>query len=388
MNNYIALSNVRFRFEYWGGIAWTPSGPLFKLCFEDSILLKLLKVPYDIIEVRKFVSNSNESLERLLDSGLIVESNLSEPFDNDRYFEVLKEAEKAKLKTIAKPFWVHIQPYTFCNQNCIHCYCSGSVNQKKFNLPLDTWKEIVDKFYDFGIVDIHITGGENFIVDECFELTKYIKERGFGIGLSTNGMVYNDKIENELKNLGVDFLQISLDGATPEVNDYIRQSNGGFSKTTKNITKFGKILNPILNMVVNKINIEQVESMIVLGKELGVKEFKFFPQKSVGRGEVKKSDILVSWDEWKKIDFEFLSQKYDVVLDYLNENDSCGCASSGFAVKENGDVYPCIFGVENERIKVGNIIENSMESLWFEESTMVNFRNACSKQPCKRCECY
>jgi hypothetical protein len=39
---------------------------------------------------------------------------------------------------ILKPLWAHIQPFTRCNQHCIHCYCHGGPTADPFLLPVDT----------------------------------------------------------------------------------------------------------------------------------------------------------------------------------------------------------------------------------------------------------
>jgi hypothetical protein len=45
---------------------------------------------------------------------------------------------------VLKPLWVHLQPFTRCNQHCIHCYCSGGPKADPFVLdvqPLQGWRQ-------------------------------------------------------------------------------------------------------------------------------------------------------------------------------------------------------------------------------------------------------
>lgn len=93
-----------------------------------------------------------------------------------------------------KPKEVCIESTTACNCKCNFCYNQNSFakeERKRFELPTDKFKIMIDKIYDAGIDRIRFTGGEPLLRDDIFELAKYAKDKGMTTVLNTNGMLIN-----------------------------------------------------------------------------------------------------------------------------------------------------------------------------------------------------
>jgi radical SAM protein with 4Fe4S-binding SPASM domain len=74
-----------------------------------------------------------------------------------------------------------------------------------------------------------------------------------------------------------------------------------------------------------------------------------------------------------------------VEIESLDNTEGCGSADTGFAIDQHGDVYPCIFGIADDRQRAGNILASSIDDLWFDSPLFRTFRTQCSR-PCHRCE--
>jgi len=138
---------------------------------------------------------------------------------------------------------------------------------------------------------------------------------------------------------------------------------------------------------VGKLNVSEIEDIVKLGLSLGVKEFQIFPQKGCGRA-ANNLGLLLDNDECAKYlqICPYLASKYNVSVEYLREDAGCGSGYSGFAINEKADVFPCIFGVEDQTQCIGNILQDDVEHFWFNSPKMNYFRTLCNSQPCKRCE--
>jgi len=379
---------VRFRYDTFGGLAWKPRGLIYKIVSDQAMLLEILQLPRRLDDVREQLPEVDvEAASRaLVSNGLLTETSAAPVRGLETACALARSrAAAAGTQTINKPFWAHIQPFTFCNQRCIHCYCHGDSRQSRLPLSLETWRSIVDKIVDFGVLEIYITGGENFIVDEYFKLAEYVMASGCTTGLSTNAMHVPQRAIDFIVRNEITSVQVSLDGATSETNDRIRGTPGAHVRSLRGIEALRRVTTPVLNMVVNRINCHEVEALVRLGLQVGVSSFKFYPQKAVGRGVDCRDEALTA-DEWSRLRFDDLARAYGVAIESPSSNVACGSGYSGFAVNEEADVFPCIFGVHNSATKIGNIMKDDLESLWFMSPKLKMFRTLSCAQPCTRCE--
>lgn len=386
---YKVASGLRLRSEYFGGLAWWPNGFVKKLEHPHMQILYALGQPRDFTELSQFVDEDTMATHwhDLLSHRLIVESVVSPVSIVESDLVMIRNRIfTAMNRTVMRPFWVHLQPFVFCNQNCIHCYCDAGSNKKPFMAEsLPAWKIVVDKLVEFGVWDIYVTGGENLIVDECLILIDYIKSKGISVAISTNGMLIKDRVLTQLKKINLPLIQVSLDGATAETNDFIRGKCGAFEKTVNGIRKLSEITKVAINCVINKKNWHEVEDMVILGKTLGVLNFKFFPQKLAGRSQ--KKHILADQEIFElEKKCLVLSKQYEVYIESIDLKKPCGSGISGFAINENFGIVPCIFSTHNSNQVFGNALRDDFEEVWFDSRFFRQFRSLRAAQPCHRCE--
>lgn len=396
-----AASKVRFRREYFGGLAWTQvPQQFFRLGPSASSVFLLHLHP-------RIGSLTSEEEDALLETLCLNQTEWTELRRNLLEQHVLKispgfetrslQGDAIAVRTyldrttielpLSKPFWVHMQPFTRCNQRCIHCYCNGGPEGETLQLPVATWREIVAKLDDYGIMDVYVTGGESLLYGEFFEIAEEILSRNLGFGVSTNASIVTDRILERIGSLGIKIIQVSLDGATASTHDSIRGTPGTFVRTINGIKRLSEVCSPVINTVVNEINYHELESIVKLGLTLGVGKFKFFPQKHAGRS--LESNSVVPTDRFILEELiplcKELSTKYAVEVETIDREKPCGSGHSGFAINQRGDIFPCIFGIEQYHQKCGNILDSEIDDVWFHSDVLSSFRNERSI-PCHRCE--
>ncbi len=148
-----------------------------------------------------------------------------------------------------------------CNMNCIYCHNEGMKNVGE-DMSLDEIVEICKAFHSLGVEKVKITGGEPLvrrdIVEIVAEMPKF-KE----ISMVTNGY-YLSKFAEELKEVGLDRVNVSLDTLNPETYKFITGVNG-LEKVLNGIeSAYNAGLTPIkLNMVVMKgVNDHEIEDIL------------------------------------------------------------------------------------------------------------------------------
>ena len=121
-----------------------------------------------------------------------------------------------------------------CNLHCKHCYVSAGLNASDNLLTKD---DILNAIYQIEPpAEIGFSGGEPLLRDDCLPMVREVVAKGYRCSLLTNGTLIDDSIAEELSALGVT-VQISLEGATAEVNDQIR-GKGSFARIVKSIETF------------------------------------------------------------------------------------------------------------------------------------------------------
>ncbi len=154
-----------------------------------------------------------------------------------------------------------------CNAKCKHC---GSNAGENINLQDEltteeikkAFKNISDK-YDTSNILINVTGGEPLVREDLFEVMKFATNLGFRWGITTNGMLINDKIIKDMKETNLATMSISIDGLE-ESHDNFRGVKGSYKKIIENIEKLKKekFLHCFqVTTVVNKLNINELEEM-------------------------------------------------------------------------------------------------------------------------------
>lgn len=160
------------------------------------------------------------------------------------------------------PIDLQIELGNTCNSACIMCDPEASsrlekdyntlhkINAQLFMKPSvsTAWtrdKNLVDRFVNElleipNIRYIHFLGGETLYEESfytiCEELVKHGKAKDIIVGTTTNGTIFNDRVQDLINNFKQFHLGISIESVT-ELNDYIRWP-GKIENITTNILKF------------------------------------------------------------------------------------------------------------------------------------------------------
>lgn len=125
---------------------------------------------------------------------------------------------------------------------------------------------------------IHLFGGEPLLHKEFLDVLKDIKRRRLKCTLTTNGIRLK-KFANELAEIGVDFINVSIDG--PEhIHDAGRGLRGGFRKAVDGISELAAkktSKKPIINVncTITSMNYLQLEDIVKLFQAMEINSLTF-----------------------------------------------------------------------------------------------------------------
>ncbi len=179
-----------------------------------------------------------------------------------------------------------------CNLKCVHCYAKALEEKGKDAISTEAGKAIIDDLAAYGAPVMLFSGGEPLVREDLVELAKHATSKGMRAVISTNGTLITKQKAKELKEVGLSYVGISLDGLE-EVHDQFRAVPGSFKKAlegVKNCQEEG--LKVGLRFTVNKRNVGEIPGIFKLLRHLEVPRICFYHLVYSGRGsELIKEDL-------------------------------------------------------------------------------------------------
>ena len=96
-----------------------------------------------------------------------------------------------------------------CNFNC--SYCATTKNQKRTDISLKQWKNIINQLYNLGCRFITIYGGEPTLRSDLGELLKHCIDLNIFTHIVTNGSLLTEDLLEEFASYGYFLLGIGID---------------------------------------------------------------------------------------------------------------------------------------------------------------------------------
>jgi len=146
-----------------------------------------------------------------------------------------------------------------CNLACVHCLSSSGKRDPR-ELSTQQCKDIIDELERMQVFYVNIGGGEPTVRPDFWELVDYATAHHVGVKFSTNGVRITAEVAARLAASDYVDVQISLDGATAEVNDAVR-GQGSFAmavRALENLAEAG-FKDAKISVVVTRHNVDQLD---------------------------------------------------------------------------------------------------------------------------------
>ena len=179
-----------------------------------------------------------------------------------------------------------------CNLKCVHCYNDSGVGKSCNDATTEEAKAVLDDLAQFGAPSVLFSGGEPLMRHDLFELIEYAGGTGLRTVISTNGTLIDKEAAKKIKDLGVSYVGISLDGVG-EINDKFRGVEGAFERAVvgiKNCQDAGVRIG--LRLTLTKKNVEDLGALFDFFDQNGIERACFYHLVPSGRGQGMSSDDL------------------------------------------------------------------------------------------------
>lgn len=193
-----------------------------------------------------------------------------------------------------------------CNLRCVHCYSQSEDRGYGGELSFDEGKSLIDDLAGFGSPVILFSGGEPLIRPDILDLISYATQQGRRAVLSTNGTLITPVLAEKLKDIGLSYVGISLDGLK-DTHDAFRGFPGTFARVMSAIENCQNVgLKVGLRFTINKRNFQDIPGIFDLVEEKRIPRICFYHLVYAGRG----TDLIN-----EDLDHDSTREVVDLILD-------------------------------------------------------------------------
>jgi len=179
-----------------------------------------------------------------------------------------------------------------CNLKCVHCYAQAKDISFNNELTTGEGKRLIDDLAGFGAPVLLFSGGEPMVRPDLAELAGYAVQKGMRAVISTNGTLITREKARILKEIGLSYVGISLDGMEA-VNDRFRGVRGAYAKALEGIRNCQEAgIKVGLRFTINKANVAEIPKIFDLLEEMQIPRICFYHLVYAGRGSKLIQDDL------------------------------------------------------------------------------------------------
>jgi len=189
-----------------------------------------------------------------------------------------------------------------CNLKCVHCYAQAKDTEFKNELSTEEGKALIDDLAKFGSPVILFSGGEPTLRKDLPELAAYARKKGMRAVISTNGTLIDKELAKKLKDVGLSYVGVSLDGIR-ETNDKFRGVNGAFDAALTGLHNCQEEgIKVGLRFTINKQNVKDIPAIFELLENEKIPRICFYHLVYAGRGSKMVNEDLSLEESRKAVD--------------------------------------------------------------------------------------
>jgi mycofactocin radical SAM maturase len=285
-----------------------------------------------------------------------------------------------------------------CNLACVHCLSSSGRRDPR-ELSTEECRAIIDELERMQVFYVNIGGGEPTVRKDFWDLLDYATAHHVGVKFSTNGSRITPEIATRLAANDYVDVQISLDGATAEVNDHVRGPGSYATAITamENLQAAG-MSNFKISVVVTRQNVSQLDDFKAIADRYGA-QLRITRLRPSGRGADVWDELHPTAAQQREL-YDWLVKGGENILtgdsffhlsafgESLPGLNLCGAGRVVCLIDPIGDVYACPFAI-HDAFLAGNVrSEGGFTGVWRESALFQDLRAPQSPGLCGSCQFY
>lgn len=298
------------------------------------------------------------------------------------------------------------RPYSLLAELTYRCplkcpYCSNPLHLRLDRPELDTatWTRVLAEAAALGVIQVHFSGGEPLLRHDLADLVAEARRLNLYSHLITSGVAADEPRWKQLRDAGLDAIQISLQDSSPAENDWLAGA-ASFEQKRRAVESARRLGFPVtLNVVLHRHNLDRIHDVIGLAEQWNVGRLELAHVQYTGwafrnrtallplREQVEQAAAVV---DQARLQFGNRLEILHVLPDYFqNFPKAClnGWGRVFMTVAPDGIVLPCQTAREIPGLDFPSVRDTSLEEIWFHAPVFERFRGtAWMPEPCRSCD--
>ena len=287
-----------------------------------------------------------------------------------------------------------------CPLACPYCSNPTELLARSSELSTELWADIFAQAAALGVLQVHLSGGEQAARSDLTELVAAARAAGLYTNLITSGIGLTEKRLRALEAAGLDHVQLSLQGVTAALADRIGGYKGGFDRKMHVAGIIGKIGFPLtLNAVMHRENLDDLPATIEMALRLGARRIEIACVQFQGWALTNRAALQptrAQVDRAKQVVAEATRRlKGQLVIDFVPPDyfsdfpKACmnGWGSTGINVAPDGTVLPCHAAATIPHLQFDRVPDRPLADIWYDGAAFNAYRGTDWLPPlCQSCD--
>ncbi len=302
--------------------------------------------------------------------------------------------------TIPPPLGLLAELTHRCPLACPYCSNPLSLDDRADELDTATWTRVFREAAALGVLQVHLSGGEPAARRDLVEIVSAAREAGLYTNLITSSIGLDRARLANLKQAGLDHVQLSLQDVDAANADVIAGYSGAHARKlafASWVTELGFALT--INAVIHRANIGRVTALVELAGSLGAGRVEVAHAQYYGWALRTRGALMPTPRQVERAmhEMEAIRPRYEgrLVIDmvipdyYARRPKACmgGWARRSLNVTPSGRVLPCHAAETISGLEFWSVRDRPLAAIWRESPAFQAFRGiAWMPEPCRSCE--
>lgn len=257
------------------------------------------------------------------------------------------ERLRRRVRVDSHPYLLFIDPCNFCNLRCPLCPTGvKNLGREQSMMSFEHFEHYLEPHVPYLFEAYLHNWGESLLNKSVYRMIEHTQRKNVGTNLSSNLVIATSEDLDNLIDSGLEYLVVSLDGATSET--YLKyRVRGDFDRVVENMGELIRRRNargkktPVVEWqyIVMKTNEHEIEQAEVMAKKLGVDLLRFIP---VGMPFEFRNRKEVA-DEWypQSVKGRKSGEQVEQQFGQADKPSPCFYLYRSMVVNSDGGVSPC-----------------------------------------------
>ncbi|WP_045226390.1 pyrroloquinoline quinone biosynthesis protein PqqE [Methyloterricola oryzae] len=299
---------------------------------------------------------------------------------------------------ITPPRWLLAELTYSCPLQCPYCSNPIDFAQHGAELGTEDWLRVLSEARAMGAVQLGFSGGEPLTRRDLGTLVSHARQLGYYSNLITSGYGLTEARIAELKEAGLDHIQVSIQSPEKDLNDFLAGTESFEHKkqVAHLVKKHGYPM--VLCVVIHRQNIHQMRAILDMAVELEADYLELANTQYYGWARLNRDQLLPTREQFQAA--EAISQEYKeklqgrmkiyyVVPDYYEDRPKAcmnGWGTTFLTIAPDGTALPCHSARELPGLQCPNVREMSVSDIWLKSEAFNRFRGFdWMPEPCRSC---